>query len=122
MKAKILGMLALLLLMGQTAKAQQADYSKLSGLLITKLNEFEKMEDGLTPSSNPNGASPNLQSSIFNLQSKKDVLVMPLVKADSEETLTRHGVYVFDHIGDIYFTAMPMSRVAALSNDEGVKK
>lgn len=47
---------------------------------------------------------------------------MPLIKADSEETLTRQGVRVLDHIGNIYFAIVPLSRMAALSNDEGVRR
>ncbi|MBQ6208578.1 MAG: S8 family peptidase [Prevotella sp.] len=106
MKNKMLCTLAVLLFIGQAALAQQADYGKLSGLMITKLNEYEN-----------HVAQARLAKKVV-----KDVLLMPLVKADSEETLTRQGVHVFDHVGNIYFTAMPMSRVAELSNDEGVAR
>lgn len=93
-----------LLMLAMAATAQQADYSKLSGLMKTKLKEYET-----------HAAQARRSGQVV-----QDEILMPLIKADSEETLTRQGVHVFDHLGNIYFTAMPISRVAELSNDEGV--
>ena len=106
MKRKISIIIALLLIIGQAVMAQKANYNKLSGLLISKLNHYESK-------------SMHTRAS---LQDKQDELLMPLIKADSEETLTRQGVRVLDHIGNIYFAIVPLSRMAALSNDEGVRR
>ena len=106
MKRKISIIFVLLLIIGQAVMAQKANYNKLSGLLISKLNHYESK-------------SMHTRAS---LQDKQDELLMPLIKADSEEALTRQGVRVLDHIGNIYFAIVPLSRMAALSNDEGVRR
>lgn len=41
MKRKISIIIALLLIIGQAVMAQKANYNKLSGLLISKLNHYE---------------------------------------------------------------------------------
>ena len=49
-----------------------------------------------------------------------DPVILALVRARSEEALTSQGVTVLDHLDDIYFTSMPVSRVAPLSLDSRV--
>jgi hypothetical protein len=86
--------------------AQQANYDKMSGRLISVLDHYTMSE------SNARRAGQTLG----------DPVIMALVKADSEEALTSQGVTVLDHIDDIYFTAMPVSRVAPLSLDNRVTR
>ena len=98
--------LVLMCIFAQAAMAQQADYNKLSGRLITLMDNNEHARTHIHRASSTTEAP----------------LIMALVRADSEEALTNQGVKVFDHMGDIYFTAMPISSVAPLSLDYRVAR
>ena len=98
--------LMLLLLTGQTAMAQMANYEKMSNRLTDLLDDYEA-----------NNAQARRAGQVTS-----DPIIMALVKADSEEALTSNGVMVLDHLDNIYFTAMPISHVASLSNDYRVAR
>ena len=97
-------MLAALLLMGQAVMAQVPNYNKLSGGLEVQLRNY-MAETAVTRSNN---------------LAIQEQLLLTLIKADSEETLTSQGVHVLDNVGDIYFAVVPMSRIAQLSLDNRV--
>ena len=104
MKKFFLGILAALLLIGQTMMAQEPNYDKLSRGLEIQLKNY-LAETAVTRSNN---------------LPTQEQLLMTLVKADSEETLTSQGVQVIDNIGNIYFALVPMSRMVQLSLDNHV--
>ena len=70
---------------------QQANYDKMSGRLISLLDQYTVSEARARRAS----------------QTLGDPVILALVRARSEEALTSQGVTVLDHLDDIYFTSMP---------------